>query len=83
MSLTRASEYVHVHNIRDFPRARFDSEIKACFLLNKHSKLYFLLHNNSAHVILFYLKQNQKNLSEGKKDIAESVHKIITLACKL
>ena len=39
----------------------------------------FLLHNNSAHVILFNLKRKLKtNFSEGKKDIAESVHKIDT-----
>ena len=36
----------------------FDSERKARFLLNEHDNLYFLLHNNSAHVILFNLKKN-------------------------
>ena len=34
-------------------QARLDSEIKARFLLNERGDLYFLLRNNSAHVILF------------------------------
>ena len=42
-SLVCANECVHVHNLRDFPQARLDSEIKARFLLNKHSDQYFLL----------------------------------------
>ena len=41
-SLARANEYVHVHNVRDFPQARLDSEIKAGILLNGHGDLYFL-----------------------------------------
>ena len=53
------------------------------FLLNEHGDLYFLLHSNSAHVILFNLKKILKKLSEGKKDVAESVHKTVTLGCKL
>ena len=71
---------IHPLPSENFPQASLDSEIKARFLLNEHGDLYFLLHNNSAHVILFNLKKNLKNnLSEGKKDIAESV----TLGCKL
>ena len=72
-----------MQNVRDFPQARLDSEIKACFLLNEHGDLCFLLHNNSVHVILFNLKKNLKKLSEGKKDIAESVGKTVTLGYKL
>ena len=72
-----------MQNIRNFPQARLDSEIKARFPLNEHGDLYFLLHNNSSHVILFNLKKILKNLSEGKKDIVESVHKTVTLGCKL
>ena len=82
-SLARANELVHVQNVRNFPQTRLDSEIKACFLLNEHGDIYFLLYNNSAHVILFNLKKILKTLSEGKKDIAESVHKTVTLGCKL
>ena len=69
-----------MQNVRNSPQVRLDSEIKARFLLNEHGDLYFLLHNNSAHVILLNQK---KNLSEGKKDIAESVHKTVILGCKL
>ena len=58
-----------MRKVKDFPQARLDSEIKASFLLNKHGDLYFLLHNKSAHVILFDLEK-LKHLSEGKKDIA-------------
>ena len=72
-----------MQNVRNFPQTRLDSEIKARFLLNEHGDLYFLLHNNSAHVILFNLKKFLKNLSEGKKDIVESVPKTVTLGCKL
>ena len=82
-SFARANERVHVQNVRNFLQASLDSEITALFVLNEHGDLYFLLHNNSAHVVLFNLKKFQKHLSEGKKDIAESVHKTVTLGCKL
>ena len=72
-----------MQNVINFPQARLDSEIEARFLLNEHGDLYFLLYNNSAHVILFNLKKNLKKLSERKKDIAESVQKTVTLGCKL
>ena len=51
----------------NFPQAKLDSEINARFLLNEHGDLYFLLHNNSVHIVLLNLKENQKKLSEGKK----------------
>ena len=44
-SLARANECVHAQNVRDFSKARLDSEIKARFLLNEHGDLIFLLHN--------------------------------------
>ena len=53
------------------------------FLLNEHGDLYFLLHKNIVHNILLNLKKNFKNLSEGKKDIAESVPKTVIPTCKL
>ena len=53
------------------------------FLLNEHGDLYFLLHKNIVHIILLNLEKNKKNLSEGKKDIAESVRKTATPTCKL
>ena len=70
---------MHVHNKRNFPQAKLDSEINVRFLLNDHCDLYFLLHNNIVHIILLNLKENQKNLSEGKKDIGESLHETVTL----
>ena len=64
----RANEYVHVQNVRDFPQVRLDREIKALFLLNERGDLR---------------KKFEKNLSEGRKDIAESEHKTVTLGYKL
>ena len=53
------------------------------FLLNEHGDLYCLLHKNIVHVILLNLEKKLNNLSEGKKDIAESVRKTVTPTCKL
>ena len=53
------------------------------FLLNEHGDLYFLLHKNIVHIILLNVKKKFKNLSEGKKDIDESVRKTIIPTCKL
>ena len=64
-SLARANELVHLHSEINFPQAKLDSELNARFLLNKHGNLYFVLLNNSVHVILFDLKIFKK-LSEGK-----------------
>ena len=47
------NERVLVQNVRDFPRSKLDSEINAPILLNKHVDLYFLLHKNIVHIILF------------------------------
>ena len=51
------------------------------FLLKGHCDLHFLLHKNIVHIILLNLEK--KNLSEGKKDIAESVRRTVTPTCKL
>ena len=60
-SLARANERVHLHNERNFPQPKLDSEINVRFLLNKYGNLYCLLLNNSLHVIFFNLKIFQKN----------------------
>ena len=62
----QVNERVHVHNKRNFPQAKLDSEINVSFLLNEHGDLHFLLLNNSVRAILFNLKISKK-LSEGKK----------------
>ena len=67
MSLTSANERVHVQNERNFPQTKLDSEINVPFLLNEHSDLYFLSHNNSVHIILFNEKKRYKNFIGGKK----------------
>ena len=61
---SRANERVQVHNVRDFPQTKLDSEINARFLLNDSGQLNFLLYNNSAPVTL--LKKQKKELSERK-----------------
>jgi len=76
--LARAHERVLVQNVRDFPQSKLDSEKNVPFLLNKHGEVYFLLHKSTVYFILFNLEQKYKNLSEGKKDIAESVRKTVT-----
>ena len=43
---------MHVHSERNFPEAKLNIEINACFLLNEHGDLYLLLHNNSVHIVL-------------------------------
>ena len=70
---------MHVHDEGNFPHAKLDSEINVRFLLNEHGDLYFLLHNNSVHIVLLNLKENLKILSEGKKDIGEREHETVTL----
>ena len=70
---------MHLHNERNFPQANHDSEIIVRFLLNEPGDLYFLLHNNSVHIILLNLKENYKFLSEEKKDIGERVYVTVTL----
>ena len=58
---------MHVHNKRNFPQAKLDSEINVRFLLNEHGDLYFLLHNNSVHIVFLNLKENLKNFVGRKK----------------
>ena len=36
LSIARASERVHVQNVRDFPQTKLDGEINFPFLLNEH-----------------------------------------------
>ena len=48
-------------------QAKLDSEINARFLLNEHGNLYFLLLNNSVHVILFNLKIFLKKYRKEKR----------------
>ena len=43
---------MNVHNERNFPQAKLDSEINVRFLLNEHGDLYFLLHHNSVHRVM-------------------------------
>ena len=58
---------MHVHNERNFPQIKLDSEINVRFLLNEHGDLYFLLHNNSVHIVLLNLKEKEKNYRKEKK----------------
>ena len=65
---------MHVHNERNFPQLKLDREIIVPFLLNEHGDLYFLLHDNSVHIIFFKLKKNdKKKFSDRKKRRGGSV----------
>ena len=70
---------MHVHNERNFPQDKLDSETNVPFLLNEYGDLYFLSYNG-VHIILFNFK---RFLSDRKNDIGESVLKTVTLECKL
>ena len=70
-SLARANEREHVHNVRDFPQAKLDSEIIVRFLLDEHGDLYLSLHCFGVWCL------------EGKEDIAKNVHKTVTRGCEL
>ena len=41
-SLARANERMPVHNERNVPRAKLDSEINVLFLLNEHGDILFI-----------------------------------------
>ena len=66
-SLACTNERVHVHNERNFPQAKLDSEINVPFLLDEHGDLYFLSHNDSVHIILFNRKKNKKIIGQNKR----------------
>lgn len=43
---------MRIHNVMDFPQAKLDSKINACFLLNQHRDHILLLHNFSVYVMM-------------------------------
>ena len=59
-------ERVHLHNERNFPLAKLNTEINTRFLLNG------LVHNHSVHIILLNLKKELKHFSGRKKDRRKS-----------
>ena len=61
----RANECVHAHNERNFSQAKLHSEINV--RLNEHGDLYFWLHNNSVHIILFNFKKKNKKVYGAEK----------------
>ena len=71
---------MHIHSVRDSPQAKLNNEINALFLLNEHGDLYFLLNDSGVHAIHFNAKRIQYR-KENKID--GSVHKNVTLGCKL
>ena len=73
-SLARANECVHLHNERNFPQGKLDSEINVPpFLLNEHNDQYFLSDNNTiVYILSSLIKKNKKFLLDRKEDMAES-----------
>ena len=65
---------MHVDNERNFPQAKLDSEINAVrFVLNEHGDLYFLLHNNSVHIVLLNLRKLKNFIGRKKRYRRKSV----------
>ena len=79
----RVNERVHVHNERNFPQPKLGSEINVRFLLNEHGDLYFLSYYNSVHIIVLNLRKIKKLYRTEKRGISESLHKTVTVGCKL
>ena len=48
---------VHIQNARDFPQVKLDSEIYACFLLNKHGDPHFFIHGFKLHKVIYNISQ--------------------------
>ena len=66
----------HVHNVRNFPQVKLDSERNARFLLNKNSELY--MYNFGLQIILFELK-----IKKNIEVLAKRLHKTVTRGFKL
>ena len=69
-----ANEQVHVHNERNFPQIKLNSEINVPFLSNEHGDILFLSQNNSAHIILFHLKNKNFYRREKKNRWKRAKH---------
>ena len=65
-SLARAHKRVHVHNVRDFPQIKLDSEINAPFLLNEHGDPHLLFYKFNENNIL-NKKKIEKNRQKSMK----------------
>ena len=48
----RVRERVHAYNVREFSHTKFNSEIKAPFLLNEHGDRHFLFYKFNENNIL-------------------------------
>ena len=60
----RKSARAHVHNVRDFPQTKLDSEKNAPFLLNEHGDPHFLLYKFNENNILNNWEKNwQKSMA--------------------
>ena len=63
-SLAGAHERVHVYNVREFTHTKFNSEIKAPFLLNEHGDRHFLFYKFNENKILNNWEKNwQKSMA--------------------
>ena len=72
-SLARANKCVLIHNVRDFPQAKFDIEITARSLSNKHRKVPFYCIKLIYNSLPFHLMK-KKILPSGKKNTAKIVY---------
>ena len=72
-------QHVHISKMTAFfYTAWLAMEINHHFLINKHGDLYLLFQDFGTLIILFVLKNLKEIFSDRKKDVAESVHKIVS-----
>jgi len=59
VSLARASELVHVQNVRDFPQTKLGGESNSPFLLNEHGdpRIFQLFSKNSLIKNIFQVRK--------------------------
>ena len=71
---------MHVHDVRDFPQAKLDSEINDCFLLNKHLKVPFIALNWSIiHNVLTSGKKKITAKNVYQKDFLSTLMQYVHL----
>ena len=83
LRIPTALNFTHMNKLAAFfYTAWLAREICCRFLVYRHGDLYFLLQNFDWQIVLFELDNLKVTISEGKKDIAECVHKTATRGCK-
>ena len=78
----RVTSFAQMSACTYVPQTKLDSKLNVCFFQTSTVTYIFFLHNNSVHIILFNFNHKKFYRAE-KNDIGETVHKTVTLGCKL